>query len=101
MPDAVDNCITAPNLDQDDSDGDLCGNHCDADYNQDSLVSILDFGTFQACFTGTIPRHAQEVCDHFPEILDGVISILDFGVLQQQFAAGVPGPGQSAGCDGQ
>ncbi len=97
MPDAVDNCITAPNPNQDDSDGDLCGNQCDADYNQDSVVSILDFGTFQTCFTGTV----QGICDHAPEILDGVSSILDFGVFQKQFVAGVPGPGQSATCDGQ
>ena len=97
VPDAVDNCIEAPNPDQDDSDGDLCGNQCDADYNQDSLVSIFDFGTFRACFAGTV----QGVCDHAPEILDGLISILDFGVLRQQFTAGVPGPGQSAACDGQ
>jgi len=96
VPDDVDNCITAPNPDQDDSDGDLCGNQCDADYNQDNLVSILDFGVFRACFSGTV----EEVCDHAPEILDGVISIQDFGVFRQQFTVGVPGPGQSAACDG-
>ena len=97
MPDATDNCITAPNPDQDDSDGDLCGNQCDADYNQDGVVSIVDYGIFQSCFTGT----AQAVCDHAPMILDGLISILDFGIFQQQFDAGTPGPGLSAACDGQ
>jgi len=96
VPNDVDNCITAPNPNQDDSDSDLCGNQCDADYNQDSLVSILDFGTFRSCFGGAI----QPVCDHAPEILDGVISIQDFGVFRQQFTVGVPGPGQSAACDG-
>jgi len=97
IPDSVDNCITAPNPGQNDSDNDLCGNQCDADYNGDGLVSILDFGTFQACFAGAV----QGVCDHAPVILDGLISILDFGVFVQQFVAGVPGPGQSATCDGQ
>ena len=96
MPDAVDNCVTAPNPGQEDSDNDLCGNHCDADYNQDGAVSILDFGVFRACFT----ESAQEVCDHAPAILDEVISIQDFGVVRQQFIAGVPGPGPSAACDG-
>ena len=96
VPDAVDNCINASNPDQDDSDGDLCGNQCDADYNQDSLVSILDFSTFRSCFNGAV----EGVCDHAPEPLDGVISILDFGIFRQQFVAGVPGPGQSAACDG-
>jgi len=97
VPTVVDNCITVPNPDQEDSDGDLCGNQCDADYNQDGVVSIVDYGIFQSCFTGA----AQEVCDHAPEILDGFISIQDFGVFRQQFVAGVPGPGQSAACDGQ
>jgi len=97
VPDVVDNCIDAVNPDQDDSDGDLCGNRCDADYNEDGLISILDFGTFRACFTGDV----QAICDHAPEILDGLISILDFGVFRQQYVAGVPGPGQSAACDGQ
>ena len=89
MPDAVDNCITAPNPDQDDSDGDLCGNQCDADYNQDSMVSILDFGNFQTCFAGAV----EGVCDHSPEILDGIISILDFGVFRRQFDRGSAGAG--------
>ena len=96
MPDAVDNCVDVPNPGQEDSDNDLSGNQCDADYNQDSLVSILDFGAFRTCFSET----AEEVCDHAPEILDGVISILDFGVFREQFIEGVPGPGQSAACDG-
>ncbi len=97
VPDDVDNCITAPNPNQEDSDGDLCGNHCDADYDQDGLVSITDFGTFQVCFTTT----PLGICDHAPETLDGLISILDFGLFQQQFVAGVPGPGQSATCNGE
>jgi len=97
VPDAADNCLEVPNPAQDDSDGDLCGNRCDADYNQDALVSILDFGTFRLCFMGDV----QPICDHAPEFLDGLISILDFGVFRQQFLAGVPGPGLSAACDGQ
>ena len=60
-------------------------------------MSILDFGTFQTCFTGAV----QGICDHAPEELDGLVSILDFGVFQQQFVAGAPGPGQSAACNGK
>jgi hypothetical protein len=97
VPDAVDNCITVSNPDQVDSDGDLCGNQCDSDYNQDSVMSILDFGIFQACFAGNF----QGICDQAPDPLDGVISIQDFGIFQQQFVAGAPGPGQSAACDGE
>jgi hypothetical protein len=103
VPDSADNCITVPNFNQDDSDGDLCGNACDADYNQDGFVSILDFGDpFRTCFGSRQGEPAfQEICDHAPEPLDGIISIQDFGTFQQQFVAGVPGPGQSADCDGQ
>jgi len=96
VPDDTDNCITAPNPDQDDSDGDLCGNQCDADYDQDSVVSITDFSTFRSCFGGAV----EGVCDHAPEILDGAIGIEDFSIFRQQFLAGVPGPGKSAACDG-
>ena len=96
MLDVVDNCINAPNPDQDDSDSDLCGNQCDADYDQDSVVSILDFSTFRSCFNGAV----QGVCDHAPEILDGSIHIDDFAIFRQQFLARKPGPGQSADCNG-
>jgi len=96
VPDAVDNCITAPNPGQEDSDGDLCGNQCDAEYNQDGLVSILDFGLFRDCFNG----NAQGICDHAPEILDGIISIQDVGVFRQQFLVGVPGPCQNGAHEG-
>jgi hypothetical protein len=98
VPDAADNCIEAPNPGQEDSDEDLCGNHCDGDYNQDGAVGIADFGTFQSCFIGTV---VQGICDHAPEILDGSFGIADFGVFRNQFIAGIPGPGQSAACDGQ
>jgi hypothetical protein len=97
VPDAADNCIAVSNSGQVDSDGDLCGNQCDADYNQDSVISVVDFGIFQACFTGAF----QEICDQAPDPLDGVISVKDFGIFRQQFVAGIPGPGQSAACNGE
>jgi hypothetical protein len=96
VPDARDNCIMLSNPYQDDSDGDLCGNRCDADYDQDNVISISDFAAFRTCFIGNVPG----VCDHVPEDLDGAISIQDFSAFRQQFVAGVPGPGQSAACNG-
>ena len=96
MPDAVDNCVNAPNPGQEDGDNDLCGNHCDADYNQDGVVSIVDFSIIRACFDGAV----QEVCDHAPESLDGEIHIDDFAIFRQQILARVPGPGQSDACNG-
>ncbi len=38
VADAEDNCLTEPNADQRDSDGDLFGNRCDPDVDNDGLV---------------------------------------------------------------
>ncbi len=97
VPDALDNCRETPNAAQVDSDGDLCGNRCDADYDQDGAVGALDFLVFRACFAGP----ALPVCDHAPDPLDGIVSILDFGVFQRQYTVGVPGPGLNPRCNGK
>ncbi|MFB3117365.1 MAG: thrombospondin type 3 repeat-containing protein, partial [Myxococcota bacterium] len=46
--DVIDNCSTEPNATQDDTDLDECGNLCDADYDNDGTVGIVDFGQFGA-----------------------------------------------------
>lgn len=46
--DCADNCILVANPDQDDSDGDSCGNLCDADFDQDSIVGFSDMGALSA-----------------------------------------------------
>jgi hypothetical protein len=64
VPDAWDNCIAVDNPDQDDTDGDFCGNACDADYDDDGLVAFSDYFQFatafntndeEKCHTGTVP----------------------------------------------
>ena len=40
--DCEDNCVGVANPGQDDSDGDSCGNVCDADFDQDSIIGFLD-----------------------------------------------------------
>lgn len=97
IKDNQDNCVEEPNPGQEDTDEDLCGNHCDSDYNQDGVVNAVDKRYFTVCYDGTF----REVCDHAPEELDGVISIMDFGILRDQLRKGVPGPGLSPKCDGK
>ena len=42
ITDNLDNCTLIPNPTQCDGDGDGYGNHCDADFNNDNIVSRLD-----------------------------------------------------------
>jgi len=43
VDDSIDNCTTKANADQRDTNGDGYGNICDADLNNDGLVTITDF----------------------------------------------------------
>lgn len=46
--DRVDNCLNSPNPNQIDTDGDGCGNACDADYDQSGMVDADDFQYFRS-----------------------------------------------------
>ncbi len=48
VDDGVDNCLDVANPDQIDSDGDGCGNACDADYDQSGMVDADDFQHFRS-----------------------------------------------------
>ncbi|MBK6659569.1 MAG: thrombospondin type 3 repeat-containing protein [Proteobacteria bacterium] len=51
--DDVDNCPTAANADQRDSNGDGHGNFCDADLNNDGFVNLVDLARFKQAFSTT------------------------------------------------
>jgi hypothetical protein len=51
VEDEFDNCLEAMNPAQDDTDGDFCGNLCDADYDNDGHSGgHADFGAFIVAF---------------------------------------------------
>jgi hypothetical protein len=89
--DVIDNCSETVNPAQDDTDGDDCGNICDADYDQSGTVGFPDFGLFGQNF-GTTNSNFK-----LTEPVSNAVGFPDFGVFGQRFGA-PPGPsGTTAG----
>jgi len=89
VPDSADNCIdpdTGANPAQDDTDGDACGNICDADYNQSGLVDIPDLILWLPAFTTVSALH-----DHTEPVGVGPVIIPDLLRFLAMYT-GVPGP---------
>ena len=95
VSDGLDNCSDDVNPFQDDTDGDDCGNLCDADYNNVGGVGLADFGIFVANFG----IDSEEQC-HFEATLpdgpvgsDCLVGLDDFGFFVANFgtAAGPSG----------
>ena len=83
----IDNCVEECNTNQDDTDLDDCGNLCDADYDNNGVVGLADFGAFVAAFGGT----DQEYC-HVEPILGGcTVGLADFGFMVSRYGT-IPGP---------
>jgi hypothetical protein len=91
--DVIDNCSEAANPVQDDTDGDDCGNLCDADYTQAGIVDFAAFGEFSQNFATT-----NELYMHVEPIGGGrQVGFGDFGFFSQVFGL-APGPsGTTAG----
>jgi len=86
--DNFDNCSLKMNPAQDDTDGDDCGNLCDADYTQDGLVQFsVVFG-----MTGhPLQQHVE------PISAANVVAVNDFGYLSSAFGGGTGPSGTTAG----
>ena len=94
VEDALDNCSEASNPFQDDTDGDDCGNLCDADYDNSGVVGHPDFFEFGVAF-GT---NDQEKCHYQPITGGGCVVGLDDGAFLYVAFESAPGPsGTTAG----
>lgn len=87
--DDLDNCISANNPSQTDTDSDGFGNACDPDINNDCAVNFVDISAFANEFLGTNPL--------FDFNSDGAVNFVDFGVMTAAFGQ-PPGPSALASC---
>lgn len=90
---AQDNCQLFANPAQRDTDNDGFGNLCDADFNNDGVVNVVDLGLLRTVFFSERP-HANPLGEHADMNDDGVVNVTDLGLLRLGF--GVP-PGPAGG----
>jgi len=87
VSDVNDNCSDVFNEFQDDTDGDDCGNLCDADYDGSGTVGFPDFSAFTLAFNTT----GNEAQCHISPIAGCTVGFPDFGFFTTHFNT-VPGP---------
>ena len=88
--DCMDNCLAVTNVNQLDTNGDGFGNRCDADFNNDCVVNVVDLGVLRADFFSNGPDTDLNG--------DGVVNVIDLGMLRSMFFA-APGPSGITTCE--
>jgi cytochrome c peroxidase len=90
--DACDNCTLVANTDQRDTDADGFGNMCDADFNGDNVVNVIDYGVFRTEWLASAPGSVPYVdADHADFNGDGTVNVPDYGIFRNSWL-GTPGP---------
>ena len=56
-----------------------------SDCNEDGVVSLLDYDTFQTCLTGPGGGPLPPGCNCYDFDGDGVVTLLDFATMQDMF----------------
>jgi len=82
--DLLDNCVTTANADQRDADGDGIGSMCDADFDNDCIVSFTDLGALKAAFL-------RDDSPNTDMNGDGYTNFVELGLLKKSFFQ-KPGP---------
>ncbi|NNF15908.1 MAG: hypothetical protein HKN70_04130 [Gammaproteobacteria bacterium] len=85
----TDNCTDLANPGQEDTDGDLIGNRCDADFDNNCVVNFGDISLFPAEYLGTNPL--------FDHNASGAVNFGDYAILTSYYLQ-PPGP-SAAGCN--
>jgi hypothetical protein len=92
VADDLDNCSLTVNTAQDDTDGDDCGNLCDADFDDTGVVGFPDFGEFVAAYGSTDEEMILE------EPIPGTsVGFPDFGIFVALYGTTAGPSGTTAG----
>lgn len=83
--DSEDNCVTASNADQRDTDSDGFGNRCDPDLNNDGIINFADIALW-APFFNTVNNGNEDFNG------DGAANFADYALFAEFFLLS-PGPG--------
>jgi len=83
VPDDSDNCTLVPNPAQRDTDGDNYGNFCDADFDNNDIVNIVDVAYFRNNYRSTDPDADLNG--------NGFVNAVDLGILRSLYGK-PPGP---------